>query len=261
MAVVEASSFEAGLRAVRDAPVDIVLLDSLGAAATGKQVRALRDAVPGVKVIVLSGDPAPEELLAAIREHAFAYFRRPFDPAEVKAAVARALGAPDWEDGIELISARPDWISLRLRCRRSTADRVLSFLAELRVDLPAEDREDIGTAVREILLNAIEHGGGLDPRKRVQVSRLRTQRLILYHVQDPGSGFSLDALPHAAVSNPPEDPTAHMRHREHLGLRAGGFGILVTHSLVDELIYSESGNEAILIKYLDAPAPARAVKP
>ena len=84
--------------------------------------------------------------------------------------------------------------------------------------------------------------------------------MILYHVQDPGRGFSFEGLSHAAVSNPPDDPTAHMRHREELGLRAGGFGILVTHSLVDELIYSESGNEAILIKYLDAPAPTGAVK-
>ena len=168
--VLEATAFDAGLQALRDTSLDLVVLDSTGAAATGEQVRALRDARAGVKVIVLSGDPAPEELLAAIRAHAFAYFRRPFDPAEVKAAVARALDAPDWEDGIELVSARSEWISLRLRCRRSTADRVLGFLAELRVDLPAEDREGIGTAVREILLNAIEHGGGWIPRS---VSRYR----------------------------------------------------------------------------------------
>jgi anti-sigma regulatory factor (Ser/Thr protein kinase) len=166
--------------------------------------------------------------------------------------VAQALGAPDWEDGIEVLSARPGWISLRLRCRRFTADRVLRFLTAMRVDLPPEDRDSMATAVREILLNAIEHGGGLDPRRRVQVSRILADRLILYHIQDPGAGFSFDTLSHAAVSNPSDDPTAHMRDRMERGLRPGGFGILVVRGVVDELLYSERGNEALLIKHLDA---------
>jgi len=35
-----------------------------------------------------------------------------------------------------------------------------------------------------------------------------------------------------------------------LGLRPGGFGILLTRQLVDELIYNETGNEVLLIKYV-----------
>jgi hypothetical protein len=34
-------------------------------------------------------------------------------------------------------------------------------------------------------------------------------------------------------------------------MRPGGFGIMMTRQLVDELIYSEHGNEVLLIKYLD----------
>jgi anti-sigma regulatory factor (Ser/Thr protein kinase) len=33
-------------------------------------------------------------------------------------------------------------------------------------------------------------------------------------------------------------------------MRPGGFGILLTRSFVDELLYNEKGNEALLIKYL-----------
>jgi hypothetical protein len=33
-------------------------------------------------------------------------------------------------------------------------------------------------------------------------------------------------------------------------VRPGGFGILLTRNLVDELIYSEKGNEVLFIKYL-----------
>ena len=35
-------------------------------------------------------------------------------------------------------------------------------------------------------------------------------------------------------------------------MRAGGFGLLVASGTVDELIYSEIGNEVLLIKYIDS---------
>jgi hypothetical protein len=34
-------------------------------------------------------------------------------------------------------------------------------------------------------------------------------------------------------------------------LQPGGFGLLLAKHIVDELIYGESGNDVILIKYLD----------
>ena len=58
-------------------------------------------------------------------------------------------------------------------------------------------------------------------------------------------------LPHAAN---PEDPTTHMMVREVLGLREGGFGILMARGLVDDLQYNETGNEVRLIKYFAAKA-------
>ena len=42
----------------------------------------------------------------------------------------------------------------------------------------------------------------------------------------------------------------HTEVREQMGLRPGGFGILMTRQLVDELLYNEAGNEVLLIKYL-----------
>ena len=41
--------------------------------------------------------------------------------------------------------------------------------------------------------------------------------------------------------------------REETGLRPGGYGLAMTRSLVDELIYNEARNEVICIKYLDQP--------
>jgi hypothetical protein len=52
------------------------------------------------------------------------------------------------------------------------------------------------------------------------------------------------------VSNPPSSPVEQAISRASLGMRPGGFGILLTRALVDELIYNEKGNEALLIRYL-----------
>jgi anti-sigma regulatory factor (Ser/Thr protein kinase) len=117
--------------------------------------------------------------------------------------------------------------------------------------LKEEEREMVASAFRELLVNAIEHGGRLDPEKSVDLTYVRMERSIIYYLRDPGSGFSIKDLTHAAVSNSPNEPFAHMRERERLGLRPGGFGIFLSRNLADELLYSEKGNEVMLIKYLD----------
>jgi anti-sigma regulatory factor (Ser/Thr protein kinase) len=40
------------------------------------------------------------------------------------------------------------------------------------------------------------------------------------------------------------------RARSERGLRPGGFGLLITRQVVDEVIHNERGNEVILIKHL-----------
>jgi hypothetical protein len=40
-----------------------------------------------------------------------------------------------------------------------------------------------------------------------------------------------------------------------MGIRPGGFGLLLSKKLVDDLIYSEQGNDVLLIKYLEAAMP------
>jgi anti-sigma regulatory factor (Ser/Thr protein kinase) len=84
----------------------------------------------------------------------------------------------------------------------------------------------------------------------VVVTFVRAERALLYYVRDPGRGFSFEQLTHAAVSNPLESPIEHIKVREKLGLRPGGYGLLMTRNLVDEMIYNEAGNEVLLIKYL-----------
>ena len=73
----------------------------------------------------------------------------------------------------------------------------------------------------------------------------------MYRIADPGPGFNIDELPHAAISYGPEAPIAHMQVRDEKGLRPGGFGLLTVRATVDELLYNEKRNEVVFVKYLD----------
>jgi len=204
---------------------------------------------PGIKTIILAPAATPEDVIAALRARVFACFSNPLDVNEVAAMISKALEADNWRLGIEVLSAEPNWIQLRVNCHLLTVDRLLRFMTEFRSDLEDPDRSTLLTAFREILLNAIEHGAGFDSEKVIEVVAVRTKRAIVYRFRDPGPGFRGKPLPHAAINNPPDNPIAHLEFRETQGLRPGGFGILLAQQLVDELVFNEMGNEVLLIKY------------
>jgi anti-sigma regulatory factor (Ser/Thr protein kinase) len=175
---------------------------------------------------------------------------KPFTRDALIIALREALSRSVDADDIEVLSDRPEWISLQIRCKVATADRLTQFVRELPGDLAPNQREEVATAFRELLMNAIEHGGHLDPRKTVDLSFIRTARTIVYYIRDPGEGFSPERLEHAATANTPDQPLRHVEVRQQMGLRPGGFGMLMAKNFADELIYSAKGNEVILIKYL-----------
>jgi anti-sigma regulatory factor (Ser/Thr protein kinase) len=202
-------------------------------------------------VVVMTVASTPDNIVRALRDRAFCYFSKPFTVEAVAEMAERALSGAYAEDDIQVLSARPHWLGLRVRCKMETAGRIVQFIRELGMEFPHAEQERVTTAFREILLNAIEHGAGSDPDKRVFITYVRSKRAALYYVRDPGRGFSFEHLGHAAVSNPEDSPVEHAEIREKLGMRPGGFGIMMTRQLVDDLIYNEHGNEVLLIKYLD----------
>jgi anti-sigma regulatory factor (Ser/Thr protein kinase)/CheY-like chemotaxis protein len=239
------------VKSLRQTPCDVLVA---GPGRNGfdalKLLRQVRTLAPEARVI-LTGDPDPKRVIGAIRQHAYCYFRAPLSPGPLTDMVQQALGTPSWKDDIRLISARPEWVALDVRCKLEAAERTTQFVREIEGDLPPVVREDVAAAFRELLMNAVEHGGRGDPKKRVRVSLVRTSRSLIVHIHDPGAGFSLDFLPHAAISNPVDAPIRHVEVRAEEGRRPGGFGILLTRNLVDELIYNERGNAVLFVKYLD----------
>jgi CheY-like chemotaxis protein/anti-sigma regulatory factor (Ser/Thr protein kinase) len=229
---------------------DLILLDIWMPRLSGLDLLArLRQRKRRLKAIVMTSDDTPETMLQAVREQAVEYVKKPVEPLALLQLVREVLtgeAAPP----IEVVSARPEWVELVAPCTREAAERVREVVARLEAGLGDEVRDAVGFAFRELLLNAVEWGGCLDPARKVRISFLRGRRMLLYRIADPGSGFRIEELDHAAITHP-DAPIEHMQKREEKGLRPGGFGLLMVRGRVDELIYNEKRNEVVFIKYLD----------
>src|SRR5262245_25538700 len=202
------------LRALRAGPADVVITDPDTTlredVALVAEMAAIR---PGIRAIVLAPDAAPADIIAALRASVFAVFSPPFAFDAIAAMVEHAIEHPEWRHGIELTSDLPNWLTVRLACSFVNGERLVQFMSELQSDVPQPERDDLLLAFREVLANAMEHGCGMDPHKVVEVTAARTGRAIVYHFRDPGRGFDHELLPHAAISNPPDQPLAHVEYR------------------------------------------------
>lgn len=250
--VVTASDGKEALKKLKEDTFDLALLDVWMPRMNGLEVMAsLRKSKARPKLIVMTSDDTPETLLSAIREQAYQYIAKPIEPKALIALVRDSLTKKEKTPPIEVVSARPTWIELLVPCSLEAAERIEGFLAHLKTGLPEDVRRAIGQAFHELLLNAVEWGGKLDPSRKVRISYLRAKRMVLYRIADPGSGFKFADLDHAAVSYMPDDPTKHDEVRQKKGLRPGGFGLLLAQANVDELLYNEAQNEVVFVKYLD----------
>jgi len=248
--VQEATDNAAALKLVQAFRFDFILTSEIS---SGREdvalLREIRRLHSHTRMIILTDDTTPADVIHAMREGAFSYFMQPISFPTLVEMVKNATEGPSWDDGIEVLSAKPEWLRLAARCDIKTADRLVQFI-HVMIDLPDSEKDVVAAALRELLLNAIEYGGKFDPEQYVEMSYLRTKRAVACRVKDPGEGFSFDEITHSAVANPPHDPLRHLHHREAQDLRPGGFGILLARNSVDELIYNEQGNDVLLIKYV-----------
>ena len=209
------------------------------------------------KIIVTTSAGAPEALLHAVREQAYEYLVKPFPAREAVEVANRALRKNETPP-FEVISARPHWVEALAPCTRDAAERIQSFLIHLECELSEDMRRTVSLALRELLMNAVEWGGKLDPNRKVRIAYIRLSRMLLYRVVDPGAGFSFDGLKHAVAGHTAGEMAQVVTFRAEMGMRPGGFGIAMARAIADELLYSENQNEVILVKYMphrDGDAP------
>ena len=231
-------------------PVDLVIADYAGPELGDQNViEVLQRIKPKRKLVLTIEHGTPDTVLKALRARVCDFLISPFKPEELRRVINSAIsGCP--AQAIEVISAQPEWVELRVPCDRAAFSPLQRLLDELDADVRPEMAEAINYAFSEMLGNAMEHGGKLDHKKRLTVNILRLKHAVICRIKDPGNGFDPSQLEHAAVSNPVDDPFHHVGVREEKGLRPGGFGILLTKQLVDDLVYNERHNESMFVKFL-----------
>jgi CheY-like chemotaxis protein len=240
----------AALNRLRKSAFDLLLLDIWMPRLNGLELLArMRHEGLSTKAIVMTSDDTPATLLSAVREQAYNYMNKPVDQEALLGLVRSALSASP-SPPIQVLSALPHWVELLVPCEMGAAERIQAFMARLDNGLPERSRESIGAVFHEMLMNAIEWGGKLNPNEKVRISYLRARRMVLYRIADPGPGFKFEGLTHAAVTYKDGDVTESVTVREEKGLRPGGFGILMAQQMVDELLYNEAHNEVVFVKYL-----------
>lgn len=165
------------------------------------------------------------------------------------AANAREMFQDD--SGITVESSSPEWVCLRIAPDLDLKLKVVNYFRQrMQPDLPPDLCEQLCVALDELLANAMEHGCQNGDQRTIELTHMRTARAVLFQLRDAGPGFSWKSLRHAAINNPIEDPLQHIEFRSKMGLRPGGFGIMLVRQIADELIYNEKGNEVLFVKYL-----------
>ena len=115
------------------------------------------------------------------------------------------------------------------------------FIEKSKAAVGAE--EDVETAVREALANAVIHGNRQDPHKSVYVNIVCKDGEISITVRDEGRGFDASAV---------ADPTA----QEKLKLNHGR-GIYLMRALMDEVSFDRNGTVVRMRKILSGNIKTR----
>ncbi|MFO0910626.1 MAG: response regulator [Isosphaeraceae bacterium] len=240
---------ETGLELARSLAPDVVLLDLMLPDINGFEVcRRLRTerSTMLTPIVMLTALNDADNRVRGFRVGANAYVTKPYGIDELFQAIGAARA---WRE--ELVSSKMQGeIHVELNSEITLLNDLNDFLLHLSRATPLNNDQvmHLRQAVLEMAQNAIEWGN------QHQTDRLVTIRYRIHgdHVEilvrDQGSGFDRTNLPHAAA---PGDPFTHLDVRDKLGLRAGGFGLMICEGMVDELRYNDVGNEVTLIKRFD----------
>lgn len=251
--VVQTYTGKEGVTKARENPPDLLLLDLMLPDIDGFEVceslRASRDTnlIPVVMATQLTD---ARRRLQGFRVGANAYVVKPYTREQIYDAIDVALA---WKE--EMIQGKVQGeLTFELASETEYLIELNNLLSQLLLLTPLDETSagQLCRALLEMGQNAIEWGNRNQVDKLVKVTyRLHPDNVAII-IRDQGQGFNPKTLPHAANE---EDPVAHMNIREVLGLREGGFGLLISRGLVDEMRHNEEGNEVTLVKRFSAKRP------
>ena len=246
---------ETGLLMARQERPDVLLLDLMLPDISGfdvcRRLRIDRETML-IPVVMLTALDDREHLVHGFRVGANAYLTKPYGIDELFEAIAKARA---WRESMLKRQLHGE-VHVELNSEITLLQDLNDFLMTLCQSTPLAHEQvmQIRQAVLEMAQNAIEWGNHNRSDQLVRITyRVHDDRLEII-VRDQGPGFDRTDLPHAAVA---DDPFSHLDVREKLGLRAGGFGMLICRGMVDEMRYNREGNEVTLLKRFARSSAAR----
>ncbi len=237
------------LSVVSEQQLDLILLDILLPDIDGFELcdRLKRNRKTNlIPIIMVTALEAERTRAAGVRVGANGYLAKPFTPGQLYEMMDSALA---WHEE-HLKRGTKGEINFDIRSELVNLSQASDMLADLFAHTPLSERhiKDLKQAVMEMGGNAIEWGH----RKNADLVLRLTYRIdpssVTLIIKDEGPGFDPRNLPHAASD---DDPIGHIEIRNDLGLREGGFGIMLARGLVDEFWYNRAGNEVTFVKHFD----------
>jgi len=203
-----------------------------------------------IPIVMVTALHDAQHRATGVRVGANGYLSKPFTAEQLHETMDKAM---QWHEE-HLKRGTHGEINFDIRSELTYLQQANDMLADLFAHTPLTERQlkDLKQAVMEMGGNAIEWGHRKRPDLVLRITYRIDPSSITLIIQDQGPGFNPGNLPHAASD---EDPIGHIELRNELGLREGGFGIMLARGLVDEFHYNDRGNEVTLIKRFDQPQP------
>ena len=267
--VITGSDGEEGLRLFRTGNPDMVVTDVRMPRRDGLSVAmTIRQEDPSVPVTVITGHGNESMAIDALRAGVTDFIKKPVRLDDLTAALARmeafrrepgpeAAGLPQTVEPVEQA-----WTYRLENDLAAVATFVDHLLRRCAADLEQPAVLELSLALRELLINAIEHGNlavtyveksramdsdsGMGPLiaqrsgvhkymgRRVTVNARRQKRRVIVQISDEGEGFDWRSLP---------DPTDTLNL-----LSTHGRGILLARMSVDVLTFNDKGNQTTVEK-------------
>jgi two-component system, OmpR family, response regulator len=234
------------LQAVSEQKPDIILLDLTLPDATGFEIchKLKCDRETNlIPVILVALKDDPRQMLSGLRVGSNGFISKPYERDEVKEAVKSAIA---WQREREEHGDHGE-ITFTLRSEMIFLQETNDLLTDLFQHTPLTERQikELKQVITEMGGNAIEWGHRRNAELPLKIIyRIGSDRVTLI-IRDQGPGFDPGNLPHAASD---EDPIQHLDVRNDLGIREGGFGIMLAKGMVDEFAYNDIGNQVTLVK-------------
>jgi two-component system, OmpR family, response regulator len=245
--------------AVQTQPPDLILLDLMLPDLDGFEVcdQLKRNRETNlIPVIMVTALHDANHRAAGVRVGANGYLTKPFTAEQFFETIDKALA---WRKEHEQRGTYGE-IHFDVRSEAGYLQQVNDMLSDLFAHTPLTERQikDLRQAVMEMGGNAIEWGHKKNADLVLTIVYRIDPEAVTLIIRDQGPGFNPQQIPHAASD---EDPIGHLDLRNDLGIREGGFGIMLARGLVDEFRYNDLGNEVTMIKRIEKKNSKGVTKP